>query len=110
MCARQLESCLCTRSPRPRRRTHSESCSSPASTSPRAAPRGTRALKRKSGGSEDQQKRNGFKILHLLLSPALGSAVLAVLPNDIVTNQPKPKIIALDIITKDQITAFCVIG
>ena len=108
MCARQLESCLCTRSPRPRRRTHSGSCSSPAYKSPRAAPRGTRALKRKSGRSEDKQKRNGFKILHLLLSPALWSAVLAMLP--IVTNQPKPKIIALDIIIKDQITAFCVIG
>ena len=35
-------------------------------------------------------------MLHLLLSPALWSAVLAMLP--IVTNQPKPKIIALDII------------
>ena len=42
-------------------------------------------------------------MLHLLLSPALWSAVLAMLP--IVT-----KIIALDIIIKDQITAFCVIG
>ena len=98
MCARQLESCLCTRSPRPRRRTHSGSCSSPAyKSAPRAAPRGTRALKRKSGGGEDQQKRNGFKMLHLLLSPALWSAVLAMLPNDNVTNQPKPKIITLDI-------------
>ena len=50
------------------------------------------------------------KMLHLLLSPTLWSAVLAMLPNDNVTNQAKPKIIALDIITKDQITAFCVIG
>ena len=45
-------------------------------------------------------------MLHLLLSPALWSAVLAVLPNDIVTNQPKPKIIAMDIKTKDHIMAM----